>query len=94
MEQQLQGLELEPKSPEHSSQQDQEGCPEHEQQQKQQQYRKIAIIDGPSLAYHICGEYREGRLANSEVATSPSYSEIGSRAVQFLEDLEAIALKM
>ena len=91
---QLQGLELEQNPSDHSGQQSLGAPREKEQQQQQQQSCKIAIIDGPSLAYHICGEYREGRLANNEVTLSPSYGEIGCRTIQFLEDLEAVTLKM
>lgn len=59
-----------------------------------QQRAMATIIDGPSLAYHICGGYREDHIANGEAELKPSYSDIGVRTIQFLEDSEAVGLQM
>ncbi|KAM0721161.1 hypothetical protein Q7P37_003448 [Cladosporium fusiforme] len=62
------------------------------QQSEKQQQATATIIDGPSLAYHICGGYREDNSTNRQAELRPSYSDIGARAVQFLEDMEAVGL--
>lgn len=61
---------------------------------QQRIYRSVAILDGPGLAYYICHQYRVDNLANDLTELSPAYSDIGERAVQFLEDMEAVGLKM
>lgn len=63
------------------------------QQSEQQQPPMATIIDGPSLAYHICRGYREDNFTTHEAELKPSYSDIGACAVQFLEDLEAVGLQ-
>lgn len=71
--------------------------PEHldpSQGNQQRIYRSVAILDGPGLAYHICQQYRADNLANSLTELNPAYSDIGARAVQFLEDMEAVGLKV
>jgi hypothetical protein len=70
-----------------------------EQQQSQQQSRQhnqcsAAILDGPGLAYYIAREYRQDNLTNVSTEFSPAYSEIGERAIKFLEDMEAVGLEM
>jgi hypothetical protein len=74
-----------------------------DQQQSQQQSRQqsgqqnqcsAAILDGPGLAYYIAREYRQDNLNNISTELSPAYSEIGDRAIKFLEDMEAVGLKM
>lgn len=57
-------------------------------------HRGVAILDGPGLAYYICHEYRADNLANSLTELYPAYSDIGERAIQFLEDIEAVGLRM
>lgn len=61
---------------------------------QQRIYRSVAILDGPGLAYHVCQQYRADNVANSLTELNPAYSDIGARAVQFLEDMEAVGLKM
>lgn len=61
---------------------------------QQRIYRGVAILDGPGFAYHVCQQYRADNLANSLTELNPAYSDIGARAVQFLEDMEAVGLKM
>ena len=61
---------------------------------QQRIYRSVAILDGPGLAYYICHQYRADNLANDLTELSPAYSDIGARAIQFLEDMEAVGLKM
>jgi hypothetical protein len=74
-----------------------------DQQQSQQQSRQqsgqqnqcsAAILDGPGLAYYIAREYRQDNLTNVSTEFSPAYSEIGERAIKFLEDMEAVGLEM
>lgn len=61
---------------------------------QQRIHRGVAILDGPGLAYYICHEYRADNLANSLTELYPAYSDIGERAIQFLEDIEAVGLRM
>lgn len=77
-------------------QQSQGEDPEYHGQDKirQQDQSNAAILDGPGLAYYIGRQYREDSLANPSTELNPAYSEIGARAVQFLEDLEAVGLQM
>jgi hypothetical protein len=65
-----------------------------QQQSRQQNQCSAAILDGPGLAYYIAREYRQDNLTNISSELSPAYSEIGDRAVKFLEDMEAVGLKM
>jgi hypothetical protein len=70
---------------------------ENQQQSRQQQQHKqrtVAIIDGPSLAYHISAEYRQDNSTNRDAEFRPSYTDIGARAVKFVEDMEAVGLQM
>ena len=69
---------------------------EYDGQQKgrQQGQSNAAIIDGPGLAYYIGRQYREDNLANPSTELNPAYSEIGARAVQFLEDVQVVGLRM
>jgi hypothetical protein len=102
MEQQPSGMELDQaatRMDQHDEQQqenrEQESQQQSQQEQQQQQnLRKIAIIDGPSLAYHISAEYRYDNSSNRNAEYRPSYKDIGARAVQFVEDLEAVGLQM
>jgi hypothetical protein len=103
MEQQPPGMELDQIATpmdQHDEQQqenrEQESQQQSQQQQQQQQQnlRRIAIIDGPSLAYHISAEYRHDNSSNRNAEYRPSYKDIGARAVQFVEDMEAVGLKM
>ena len=64
------------------------------QQQHQQKQRTVVIIDGPSLAYHISAEYRQDNSTNRDAEFTPSYTDIGARAVKFVEDMEAVGLQM
>ena len=61
---------------------------------RQKDQGNAAILDGPGLAYYIGRQYREDNLANTLTELSPAYSDIGARAVRFLEDLEAVGLRM
>lgn len=46
------------------------------------------VIDGPALAYHILFACRlESRV--STVLKDPSYSALGSKAIQWLDDLQS-----
>jgi hypothetical protein len=65
-----------------------------QQQRRQQNQCSAAILDGPGLAYYIAREYRQDNLTNISSELSPAYSEIGERAIKFLEDIEAVGLKM
>lgn len=68
---------------------------EHQNEQQEQQQpktRTVAIIDGPSLAYHISAEYRHQNASNRDAEMKPSYKDIGARAVRFVEDMEAVGL--
>ena len=60
----------------------------------QRTHRSVAILDGPGLAYYVCKQYRADNLANSLTELNPAYSDIGARAIQFLEDMEAVGLRM
>lgn len=60
----------------------------------QEQHSQIAIIDGPGLAYFVCGGYREDHASDSAAELRPSYRDIGRRTVEFLEDIEAVGLNM
>lgn len=54
-----------------------------------------AIIDGPSLAYHVyyvCLAQRSG--ARNAIEAAPSYEELGQAAVWWLEQIEQYGLKM
>jgi len=101
MEQQPLGTELDQAAnhPEQHDEQQQEHR-EHSQQESQQQSqqqqsrRTVAIIDGPSLAYHISAEYRQDNSSNRNAEFRPSYIDIGARAIQFVEDMEAVGLQM
>ena len=64
------------------------------QDNEQRTHRSVAILDGPGLAYYICQQYRADNRANILTELSPSYSDIGARAIQFLEDMEAVGLRM
>ena len=64
------------------------------QHNPQHGHRSVAILDGPGLAYYICQQYRMDNLANSLTELWPAYSDIGERAIQFLEDMEAVGLRM
>jgi hypothetical protein len=82
-----------------NQQQSQQQNQKENQQQSQQQSRQqnqcsAAILDGPGLAYYIAREYRQDNLTNVSTEFSPAYSEIGERAIKFLEDMEAVGLKM
>lgn len=106
MEQQLQELDLDrpdasqdvkqtEQQQNHQQSQTQSQQQNQEQsQQKQHKPRTVAIIDGPSLAYHIYGQYREENPTNSSAELSLSYSKIGAASVKFLEDMEAVGLQM
>lgn len=98
MEQQLQELDLtRPDASQDVKQTEQQQNHQQSQTQCQQQQHKqrtVAIIDGPSLAYHIYGQYHEENPTNSSVELSLSYSEIGARSIKFLEDMEAVGLQM
>lgn len=106
MEQQLQELDLdrpdtnqdhEQTGQRQSHQQSQTQSQQQSQEQSQQHQHKqrtVAIIDGPSLAYHICGQYREENSTNPSAEFRPSYSEIGARSIKFLKDMEAVGLQM
>lgn len=72
----------------------QQSKPQSKQQKRQQSQCSVAIIDGPGLAYCIGHEYREENLANTSTELSPAYGEIGARTIRFLEDMEAVGLKM
>jgi hypothetical protein len=65
-----------------------------EQDYQQPNRHGVAILDGPGLAYYICQQYRADNLANSLTELWPAYSDIGARAIQFLEDMEAVGLRM
>lgn len=76
-------------------QQSQQQIQQQSQRQSQEQSQgRAAILDGPGLAYYIGRQYREDNLANTSTELNPAYSEIGARAVQFLEDLEAVGLQV
>jgi len=64
------------------------------QDDQQPSHHGVAILDGPGLAYYICQQYRADNLTNSLTELWPAYSDIGARAIQFLEDLEAVGLRM
>jgi hypothetical protein len=54
-----------------------------------------AIIDGPSLAYHIfyvCIARRTG--ARNALEATPTYEELGQAAVNWLEQIEQYGLNM
>jgi len=54
-----------------------------------------AIIDGPSLAYHVfyvCIARRAG--ARNALDAAPTYQELGQAAVDWLEQIETYGLKM
>lgn len=54
-----------------------------------------AIIDGPSLAYHVfyvCIARRTG--ARNALEAAPTYQELGQAAVDWLEQIEQFGLKM
>lgn len=68
-----------------------EGQPERD---VPEQHSQIAIIDGPGLAYHVCGGYREESTSDGAAELRPSYRDIGRRTVEFLEDIEAVGLNM
>jgi hypothetical protein len=78
----------------HESQPESQQQSQQQQQQQQQKPRTVAIIDGPGLAYHINAEYRQDNASNRDAEFKPSYKEIGARAVQFVEDMEAVGLQM
>ena len=106
MEQQPTGMELDQAAPrmdqhdEHQQENREQNTEQSQQQSQQQQQqqqkklRKIAIIDGPSLAYHISAEYRHDNSSNRNAEYRPSYKDIGARAVQFVEDMEAVGLRV
>ena len=106
MEQQPTGMELDQAAPrmdqhdEHQQENREQNTEQSQQQSQQQQQqqqkklRKIAIIDGHSLAYHISAEYRHDNSSNRNAEYRPSYEDIGARAVQFVEDMEAVGLRM
>ena len=103
MEQQPTGMELDQAAPrmdqhdEHQQEnreQNTEQSQQQSQQQQQKKLRKIAIIDGPSLAYHISAEYRLDNSTDRDAEFRPSYKDIGARAVKFVEDMEAVGLQM
>jgi hypothetical protein len=103
MEQQPPGMELDQiatpmdqhdEQQQESREQESQQQSQQQQQQQQQNLRRIAIIDGPSLAYHISAEYRHDNSSNRNAEYRPSYKDIGARAVQFVEDMEAVGLKM
>jgi len=54
-----------------------------------------AIIDGPALAYHLYSvcQSRRGAARNALDAT-PSYQELGSATVPWLEQLEQFGVRM
>jgi hypothetical protein len=79
---------------ENAEQSQQENQQQSGQQQQQQKHRTVAIIDGPSLAYHISAEYRQENSFNRDAEFRPSYKDIGARAVKFIEDMEAVHLHM
>jgi len=76
------------------SEQQSEQQEQKQQQQQQQEHRTVAIVDGPSLAYHISAEYRQDNTSNLDAEMKPSYKDIGARAVRFVEDMEAVGLQM
>lgn len=103
MEQQPTGMELDQaatRMDQHDEQQHEnreQSNHEKQQQSGQQQQQKqctVAIIDGPSLAYHISAEYRQDNSTNRDAQFRPSYTDIGARAVKFVEDMEAVGLQM
>ena len=54
-----------------------------------------AIIDGPSLAYHVfsvCIARRTG--ARNALEATPTYQELGQAAVNWFEQIETYGLKM
>jgi hypothetical protein len=54
-----------------------------------------AIIDGPSLAYHVfsvCIASRTG--ARNAFEATPTYQELGQAAIDWLEQIELYGLKM
>lgn len=55
----------------------------------------IAIVDGPSLAYHcfyLCLSARQG--ARNAFEATPSYKELGDVALRCLDQLQAHGLKV
>ena len=104
MEQQPSGMELEQavnRMDQHDEQQQgnteqshNEKQQQNGQQQQQKKQRTVAIIDGPSLAYHINAEYRQDNPANRDAEFRPSYTDIGARAIKFVEGMEAVGLQM
>lgn len=77
-----------------------EGRPQHSgaddqaERDERDQHGQIAIIDGPGLAYHVCGGYREDHNSGVAADLRPSYRDIGRRTIEFLEDIEAVGLNM
>jgi len=104
MEQQPSGMELDQaanhmdrhdeQQQENTEQSQHEKQQPSEQQQQQKKQRTVAIIDGPSLAYHISAEYRLDNSTDRDAEFRPSYKDIGARAVKFVEDMEAVGLQM
>jgi hypothetical protein len=96
MEQLPQGRELDRQDlDQHSEILEQQHSPQQSQQQNtQQKQRSVAILDGPGLAYYIGRQYREDNLTNIPTELLPAYSEIGERAIQFLEDMDAVGLRV
>jgi len=77
---------------EENMEQSQQQSEQQSEQQQLQKSRSVAIIDGPSLAYHISAEYRQDNTSDRNAELKPSYKDIGARAVRFVEDMEAVGL--
>jgi hypothetical protein len=94
-EQELDHKKLEQSGQHPEQQQNQQQSQQQSKQQNRQQSQcSAAILDGPGLAYYIAREYRQDNLTDVSTEFSPAYSEIGERATKFLEDMEAVGLKM
>lgn len=89
-----QWITMEKLPPAHESDRQNLEHPDMDQRDLQQSHHGVAILDGPGLAYHICHQYREDNLSNAWTELRPAYSDIGARAIQFLEDMEAVGLRM
>lgn len=57
---------------------------------------RAAVIDGPALAYHIYNSSLAARAAQTSNALQavPTYAEVGTAAVQWLQQLKVAGFNM